>query len=73
MADQDDLDAMRERLDEVGKKIDEARDHAEDDDILIDPDERRFVESGGDGAVDADNSDSDADDDADDQTIAPPG
>lgn len=66
MTEPDDLDAMRKRLDEVGEKIDDARDHAEDDDILIDPDERRFVESGEEGSADDDQAD-------DDQTVAPPG
>ncbi len=61
MAEQDDPAAMRARLDEVGDRIDEAREHAEDDDILIDPDERRFYESG------------EEDPGSDDQTIAPPG
>ncbi len=35
-----------DRLDEVGDQIDHARDTAEDADILEDPDEPRFADSG---------------------------
>jgi hypothetical protein len=48
-----------ERLDEVQDGIDHARKTAEDADVLIDPDEPRFYQSGDDA-------------DQDDQTIAPP-
>ena len=47
-----------ERLDEVEKEIQHARQTAEDADILDDPDEPKFYESG-------------AASDEDDQTIAP--
>ena len=60
MADQD-VDHLQERIDEVGEHIDEARQQAEDDDLLIDPDERRYHESG------------EIRPDEDDQTITPPG
>jgi hypothetical protein len=48
-----------DRLDEVQRRIDEARDKAEADDILIDPDEQRFSDSGSEHP------------EQDDQTIAP--
>jgi hypothetical protein len=54
-----DPDALQHRIDEVGEHIEQARQQAEDDDILIDPDERRFHESG------------EVKPDEDDQTIAP--
>jgi len=50
-----------DRLDAVQDDIDAARRTAEDADVLIDPDEQRFYESGDDDTGD------------DDQTIAPPG
>lgn len=50
-----------ERLQQLQDDIDSARKTAEDADVLVDPDEPRFYESGEEG------------DDLDDQTIAPPG
>ncbi len=50
-----------ERLQQLQHDIDAARSRAEDADIVVEPDEHRFYESG------------DQDDDLDDQTIAPPG
>jgi hypothetical protein len=49
-----------ERLDQVEQEIQHARKAAEDADILVDPDEPKFYESG-------------ELSDIDDQTIAPPG
>jgi hypothetical protein len=49
-----------ERLDQVEQEIQHARKAAEDADVLDDPDEPKFYESG-------------AQSDLDDQTIAPPG
>ena len=37
---------MSERLQELERKIEEVRQQAEDDDLLIDPDEPRYYESG---------------------------
>ena len=53
--------ASDERLDQLGEQIDEARKHAEDADLIDDPDEPKFYESGDEGREE------------DDQTIAPPG
>ncbi len=50
-----------ERLEQLQDDIDSARKHAEDADVLVDPDEPRFAESGDQG------------EEFDDQTIAPPG
>ena len=50
----------QERLDEVQRQIDHARDVAEDANVLDDPDEPKFHQTG-------------ALSDLDDQTIAPPG
>lgn len=52
--------AAKDRLEKVQEEIDQAREEAQDAQILDDPDEPRFYESG-------ELSDSD------DQTIAPPG
>jgi hypothetical protein len=59
-SDKERVDEMQERLDDLEKQIDDARDQAEEHDTLIDPDERRFYESG-------------SDPEEDDQEIAPPG
>ena len=53
--------ARDDRLDQLGEQIDEARTHAEDADLIDDPDEPKFYESGSEGREE------------DDQTIAPPG
>jgi hypothetical protein len=45
MAD-DTTEGMDDRLEELERKIEEVRQRAEDDDILIDPDEPRYYESG---------------------------
>ncbi|MGH9246155.1 MAG: hypothetical protein ACRD29_17955 [Acidimicrobiales bacterium] len=57
MAERD--EQMQERLDEVGRQIDRARERAEHDDLLIEDDEPRFHESG------------EAEPEEDDPTIAP--
>ncbi len=61
MTSPDDAEGMQNRLDDLGDTIDEARQHAEDDDVLIDPDEPKYHESGDIRPQD------------DDQTIVPPG
>jgi hypothetical protein len=48
------------RIDQISERIDKARTQAEDTGVLVDEDEETFVESG-------------ATEEADDQTIAPPG
>ncbi len=58
--DDDDEAPSDERLERVQDGIDHARKTAEDADVLIDPDEPRFYESGDES-------------DEDDQSIAPPG
>ncbi len=58
--DERDDEPSEERLEQLQDDIDHARKTGEDADVLIDPDERRFYQSG-------DQSDED------DQTIAPPG
>ena len=52
--------AAEDRLEQVQDEIDKAREEAQDANILDDPDEPRFYETG-------------ALSDSDDQTIAPPG
>jgi hypothetical protein len=52
---------MAERLDELERKIEEVRQKAEDDDLIDDPDEPLFSDS---GTVQPD---------LDDQEMAPPG
>ncbi len=56
-----DPDAADERLEALGKQIDEAREHAEDAIPVLEDDERRFVDRG------------DVRSDEDDETIPPPG
>ena len=53
--------AEDERIEQVEDEIEQARGAAEDADVLDDPDERRFVDSGTIGREE------------DDQQIAPPG
>lgn len=50
-----------DRLDQLGERIDDAREQAEDAGILDDPDEQKFYESGEEGREE------------DDQTVTPPG
>jgi hypothetical protein len=54
------VDDAADRLDEVESKIDKAREHAEEADIISNEQEKRFVDSGDDQATRMD-----------DQTIAP--
>jgi hypothetical protein len=60
-SDDDTVDQMSERLEALERKIAEVRHQAEEDDLLDNPDEPRFYDSGSVG------------DDQDDQQIAPPG
>ena len=59
MAESENEQQMAERLEELEDKIQHAKRRAMDDDLIDDPDEPRFYESGTIGA------------DEDDQTIAP--
>ena len=53
-------DSSDDKLDELGERIDSARETAEDAGVIDDPDEPKFYETG-------------EASDIDDQTIAPPG
>jgi hypothetical protein len=44
MSDPDRPEEMQERLDDLGDQIDEARRHAEQDDLLTDPNEEDYYE-----------------------------